>query len=197
MLGQHIYTAAMSIGPERETIFNEVYESEHIPALTRVPGVISICRYRRVEPADTFYLAVYEIATPDVPSGASWTSARDLGRWPTEVRPFTRGLLNGLYSWRAGFGGEGSARVGSTGLLLARVEESIAAQPGLEARLNGALRSLAACRGVIAGAHYVDVADGSHILVAGLEGKQGLAPQGISAIAVVVPIARAEVYVTI
>jgi len=197
MLGQYIFTAAMSIGPDREGLLNEVYESEHIPALEKVPGVIGIHRYRRVEPADTFYLAVYEIATTEVPSGPFWLSARDLGRWPTEVRPYTRGLLNGLYSWRAGFGSDGPTRIDVSGLLLARVEESLTAQPGVEARVEGTLRSLAACPGVIASAHYVDVANGSHILVAGLRGEQGLAPPGTSAMGIVLPIARPELYVSI
>lgn len=196
MLGQHLFTAAMTIGPDREGLFNEVYETEHMPALLQVPGVLSISRYRRVVPVDSFYLAVYEIASPEVPSSASWATGRDIGRWPTEVRPFTRGLVNGLYSRRAGFAGDASAGVGSAGLLFARVLQSVAAQPGLEGILDVTLESLSACRGVTAGAHYVDVADGSHVLVAGLQSPEVTGGSG-SAMEVVAPIADAELYAAI
>jgi hypothetical protein len=35
------------------------------------------------------YTAIYEIDTPDVLTSAAWADASELGRWPTEVRPFT------------------------------------------------------------------------------------------------------------
>ena len=127
MLGQYVFTAAMTIGPERAGLLNEVYETEHVPELLRVPGMISISRYRRTKPADTFYLAVYEIATPDIPTGPHFMKARDVGRWPAEVRPFTRGLRNGLYAWQSGFGGDGASRVAASNLLFAQVLPSVLA----------------------------------------------------------------------
>jgi len=36
MLGQYLYTAAMSISADRESLFNEVYDEEHSPALKAV-----------------------------------------------------------------------------------------------------------------------------------------------------------------
>jgi hypothetical protein len=191
MLGQHVYTAAMTIGPERENLFNEVYDSEHVPELLRVPGIVSISRYRRTRPIDPFYLAVYEIATPDIPSGPAFAKARDVGRWPTEVRPFTRGLQNGLYSWRSGFGGDGASRVGAAHLLFARVLPSVV-QPGGDASLDRTLESLASIPGVTAGAHYVDVAGDSHVLVAGLP-----AEAVDTAVELVAAVADPEVYAAI
>ena len=108
MLGQYVFTAAMTIGPERAGLLNEVYETEHVPEHLRVPGMISISRYRRTKPADTFYLAVYEIATPDIPTGPHFMKARDVGRWPAEVRPFTRCSPLSI----AGVAGVGSRRDG-------------------------------------------------------------------------------------
>jgi hypothetical protein len=192
MLGQYVYTAAMTIGPEREDLFNEVYDSEHVPELLRVPGIMSISRYRRTIPPDTFYLAVYEIATPDVPSGPAFAKARDVGRWPTEVRPFTRGLQNGLYSWRSGFGGDGASRVAATHLLFARILPSIVAQPRSDATLNRTLETLASSSGVTAGAHYVDIANDTHVLVAGLA-----AVAVNTAVELVASVADAEVYAAI
>jgi hypothetical protein len=168
MLGQYAFTAAMTIGPERDALLNEVYDTEHVPEILRgVPGMISISRYRRTKPADTFYLAVYEIATPDIPTGPHFMKARDIGRWPTEVRPFTKGLRNGTYAWRSGFGGDGATRVATPNLLFAQVLSSVAAQPDRDATLLRTLDSLASIAGVTNGAHYVDVVNGTNMLVAG------------------------------
>jgi hypothetical protein len=168
MLGHYVFTAAMTIGPERDALLNEVYDTEHVPEILRgVPGMISISRYRRTKPADTFYLAVYEIATPDIPTGPHFMKARDIGRWPTEVRPFTKGLRNGTYAWRSGFGGDGATRVATPNLLFAQVLSSVAAQPDRDATLLRTLDSLASIAGVTNGAHYVDVVNGTNMLVAG------------------------------
>jgi hypothetical protein len=192
MLGQYVFTAAMTIGPERAGLLNEVYETEHVPELLRVPGMISISRYRRTKPADTFYLAVYEIATPDIPTGPHFMKARDVGRWPAEVRPFTRGLRNGLYAWQSGFGGDGASRVAASNLLFAQVLPSVAREPGRDAVLNRTLESLASAPGVTAGAHYADITNDSQVLVARLSaGASG------SAVELVAAVADAEVYAAI
>jgi hypothetical protein len=34
--------ASMDIEPEKEDLFNEVYDTEHIPGILRVPGVVSV-----------------------------------------------------------------------------------------------------------------------------------------------------------
>ena len=39
-----IFTAAMDVDPDKEALFNEVYDQEHVPHLRRVPGVISVTR---------------------------------------------------------------------------------------------------------------------------------------------------------
>jgi hypothetical protein len=189
MLGQDVFTAAMTIGPEREDLLNEVYDTEHVPELLRVPGMVSISRYRRIRPADPFYLAVYEIATTDIPTGPHFMKARDVGRWPTEVRPFTRGLRNGLYAWQSGFGGNGAARVPVDNLLFAQVSPSVAAQPSRDAVLKRTLDSLASTPGVTVGAHYADVRDNSQVLFAGL-----LAEAVDSVVGLVAAVADAEVY---
>jgi len=192
MLGQYVFTAAMTIGPERAGLLNEVYETEHVPELLRVPGMISISRYRRTKPADTFYLAVYEIATPDIPTGPHFMKARDVGRWPAEVRPFTRGLRNGLYAWQSGFGGDGASRVAASNLLFAQVLPSVAREPGRDAVLNRTLESLVSAPGVTGGAHYADITNDSQVLVAGLSaGASG------SAVELVAAVADAEVYAAI
>jgi hypothetical protein len=172
MLGHYVFTAAMTIGPERDALLNEVYDTEHVPEILKgVPGMISISRYRRTRPAERFYLAAYEIATPDIPPGPHFMKARDIGRWPTEVRPHTRGLRNGTWAWRSGFGGEGRTRVATPNLLFAQVLPAIADNPDRDAALLRTLDSLAAVPGVTNGAHYVDVGNGTNLLVAGFSAE--------------------------
>ena len=89
MADKYIYIAAMDVDPDKEADFNDCYETEHIPALLRVPGVHSAKRYR-AEEGSPRYLAVYEIDSPDVVTSDAWTAAADSGRWPTEIRPFCR-----------------------------------------------------------------------------------------------------------
>jgi hypothetical protein len=100
---RYIFTAAMDVEPEKEALFNEVYDTEHIPLLLKVPGVISVTRYvqepfamviggetrHMSNPNEPKYAAVYEIESPEVLQSAAWAQAVDQGRWPTEVRPYT------------------------------------------------------------------------------------------------------------
>ena len=41
---RYLFIASMDIAPEKEALFNEVYDAEHIPLLLQVPGVLSAVR---------------------------------------------------------------------------------------------------------------------------------------------------------
>jgi len=101
---RYVFFVSMDVEPDKEALFNEVYDSEHVPNLLKVPGVRSATRLR-VEPAEFTvggqtrrlsgentprYMAIYEIDSPDVLASKAWAEAGELGRWPTEVRPYTR-----------------------------------------------------------------------------------------------------------
>ena len=45
MGSKYFFTAAMDIPTDKEQLFNEVYDEEHIPYLSEVPGVLSIARF--------------------------------------------------------------------------------------------------------------------------------------------------------
>ena len=108
---KYVFTAAMDVDPDKEDLFNEVYDREHAPALSRVPGVISVTRLK----LDTLrvsiggetktiaaqgaprYAAIFELENPDVLVSAAWAKAVEEGRWPTEVRPFTRNRQHTLH----------------------------------------------------------------------------------------------------
>ncbi len=99
-----LLTAAMDIDPDREALFNEVYDTEHIPELLKVPGVLAVHRYKlvplnmsiggttktMVAEGEPKYSATYELENADVPASAAWAAAVEMGRWPTQVRPYTR-----------------------------------------------------------------------------------------------------------
>ncbi len=101
---RYVFIASMDVDPDKEDLFNEVYDQEHVPLLLKVPGVISVTRFesapltmimageRRTIDAESEprYSAAYEIESPDVLVSEAWAEAVDHGRWPTQVRPFTR-----------------------------------------------------------------------------------------------------------
>jgi hypothetical protein len=101
--GRYLFIVSMDVAPDREALFNEVYDTEHVPNLLKVPGVLSVTR-ARTEPGAMMiagqqraltgeghpaYVAIYEIESPEVIRGPAWAEAVEQGRWPAEVRPFT------------------------------------------------------------------------------------------------------------
>ena len=109
--GKWIFTAAMDVDPDKEALFNEVYDQEHIPLITKVPGVISATRVKldtlritmggetkTVDPQGApRYATIYELERPDVLTSPAFAQAVDHGRWPTHVRPYTRNRHHTLY----------------------------------------------------------------------------------------------------
>lgn len=109
--GKCVLVVSMDVAAEREELFNEVYDTEHVPALLEVPGVVSVRRYRRqplklslggsiremIFENEPTYTAVYEVDSADVLIGEAWAKAVELGRWSAEVRPFTRNRRHTLH----------------------------------------------------------------------------------------------------
>jgi hypothetical protein len=100
---RYVFIASMDVAPEKEALFNEVYDREHVPNLLKVPGVRAVTRLRTERASVNIggqpkpvtgdgapaYTAIYEIDGPEVLTSAAWAQAVELGRWPAEVRPFT------------------------------------------------------------------------------------------------------------
>ncbi len=101
---RYVFIASMDVAPDKEALFNEVYDTEHIPNLLKVPGVVSVTRFTAetlvlaiggalitvVAEGEPRYSAVYEIESPAVLTSEAWARAVEAGRWPAEVRPHTR-----------------------------------------------------------------------------------------------------------
>jgi hypothetical protein len=76
---------AVTIAPEHEHDFNEWYDTEHMPALAAVPGTLCGRRYRSRSAAQR-YVALYHLASPEVPDSAAWKRAANTP-WTERLRP--------------------------------------------------------------------------------------------------------------
>ena len=108
---RYLFSASMNVEPEKEALFNEVYDKEHVPQLLKVPGVVSVARFKKQEVTlliggerktivfeeEPMYNALYEVESPEVLVSDAWGKAVDQGRWPEQVRPYTRNRRHILY----------------------------------------------------------------------------------------------------
>ena len=107
---KYVFMASMDVTPEKEALFNEVYDTEHVPYLLKVPGVVAVTRIKgepftlqlggeakQMPAASPRYTAIYEIDSPDVLNSKAWADAVEAGRWAPEVRPHTSNRRHGLY----------------------------------------------------------------------------------------------------
>ena len=76
---------AMTPAPAHETEFNAWYDTEHVPALARVPGVLSARRFRT--DGHPKYVALYHLTSPEVVSGPDWKRASESTPMPAHIRP--------------------------------------------------------------------------------------------------------------
>ena len=106
---KYLFVASMDVDPDKEALFNEVYDTEHIPNLLKVPGVHAVTRIKgepfavsiggaeqQVAHEGPRYSAIYEIDGPHVLVSPAWAQAVELGRWPSQVRPYTRNRRHAL-----------------------------------------------------------------------------------------------------
>ena len=107
---RYIFVVSMDVEPEKEALFNEVYDTEHVPELLKVPGVISVTRTKkqpaslamggRTQPVgegEPDYIAFYEVESPDLPMSEGWGIASEKGRWAEEVRPYTHNRHHAMH----------------------------------------------------------------------------------------------------
>src|ERR1700687_4496790 len=104
---KYVFVASMDVDPDKEALFNEVYDTEHVPNLLKVPGVHAVTRIKGEDFAFSIggeekmiahqgprYSAFYEIDVPHVLVSPQWSEAVEAGRWPSQVRPFTRNRIH-------------------------------------------------------------------------------------------------------
>jgi hypothetical protein len=82
----------LGVDPTAEEDFNAWYDTEHLPRLCAVPGVLGAQRYR--SPSHTpRYLALYLLAHTGAAESQDWRDA-SATPWTARMRPFTRGYLS-------------------------------------------------------------------------------------------------------
>ena len=75
----------MTPGAAVETAFNAWYDTEHVPALARVPGVLCARRFR-TSGGNPKYIALYHLASPGVVDSPEWKQASESTPMPQNVR---------------------------------------------------------------------------------------------------------------
>jgi hypothetical protein len=106
---RYLFVVSMDVDPDHEALFNEVYDTEHVPYLMEVPGVRSAARMKgepfavaiggevKQMPAPSpVYTALYEIDSPEVLTSPEWQAAVEKGRWASAVRPHTSNRQHAL-----------------------------------------------------------------------------------------------------
>lgn len=109
----YVFVVSMDVDADKEQLFNEVYDTEHIPLLLKVPGVRAASRMKgedfaimlggqKVEKKHEAarYSAIYEIDSPSVLLSPEWAEAVEKGRWPGAVRPYTRNRSHAIFKVR-------------------------------------------------------------------------------------------------
>ena len=101
--GRYLYAANMDTDAAHADLLGEVYDTEHIPAILKVPGVISVARFEKqpltmmlggeehtfVVDDEPVFSALYELESADVLMSKEWAAATEVGRWADYVRPYT------------------------------------------------------------------------------------------------------------
>jgi len=86
----YFYMVTFEIAPQDEAEFNEIYDTDHIPSIMQVEGVLGVTRLRDAEPNASgwlVYSALYLLARPDIPDTPAWKAKSEIGRWPPVIRP--------------------------------------------------------------------------------------------------------------
>ena len=109
---RYVFLASMDVDPDREALFNEVYDTEHVPNLLQVPGVLAVSRMtgedfalsiggqvQQITHQPARYLAIYEIESPAV-LASDCTRAHMLLGWRAETT-LEAGLVATLQQPRA------------------------------------------------------------------------------------------------
>jgi hypothetical protein len=101
---KYLLVVSMDVEPEKEALFNEVYDTEHVPNMLKVPGVVSVTRLKQepltmsiggenrtiVIEGTAIFTAIYEIESPEVLVSSEWATLVEEGRWADQVRPYTK-----------------------------------------------------------------------------------------------------------
>jgi hypothetical protein len=94
------FVLQLSVPAALEARFNELYDTDHLAHMIRIPGVKGCSRFK-LEWSDgggmLEYLAIYDIDDPELPRSDIWKKHAAMGRWPTDMRPHITERKSGVY----------------------------------------------------------------------------------------------------
>jgi hypothetical protein len=97
-----VIVVAMDIDPGHEDEFNAWYNTEHIPHLSNVPGVLAARRFRSVAhalPGAPAYVALYHVADTGIYATRSWVVANETP-WMLRMRRFQQNRTYFMFQTR-------------------------------------------------------------------------------------------------
>jgi hypothetical protein len=97
-MSNYILMVQLDIDEDHVDEFNKLYDDEHFPHLLDVTGVISGQRYEIESDADNQlrYLIIYQLESPDIPSGDEWKEASVAPAY-MKVRKYITGRRRGVF----------------------------------------------------------------------------------------------------
>jgi hypothetical protein len=90
-----LFIVEMDIAAEAEADFNDWYNTEHIPLLTAVPGVICARRFRSLDETPR-YVAIYHLDDASAYASEPWRAA-DQTPWIQRMRQFQSNRRYAMY----------------------------------------------------------------------------------------------------
>src|SRR6476619_4993667 len=80
---KYLFIVSMDVQKDKEALFNEVYDKEHVPLIQNVPAAFNIGGEKKVLDGAgmAHYVAFYELDSPDVLLSKEWAAAGEKGRW--------------------------------------------------------------------------------------------------------------------
>ena len=88
---QGLLVSAMNVTREADAEFNAWYDTEHLPRLAQIPGVICARRYTSPGVGHK-YVATYHLTSPEVCASAEWQAVNDTP-WAKKILPHLRDRL--------------------------------------------------------------------------------------------------------
>jgi hypothetical protein len=82
---QGLLVSAMNVAPAAEAEFNAWYDTEHLPRLAALPGVLCARRFKSPG-AGLKYVATYHLTSPEVCASAAWKAAAGTP-WTQKLMP--------------------------------------------------------------------------------------------------------------
>lgn len=96
---EYLWVIQLDIPMDIEPEFDHIYDTQHIPNIRALPGVLGVQRYRLSSPVEGVarYMTTYRVTSPELPFTADWIAASGAGDWPTRIRPHVRNVTRAMY----------------------------------------------------------------------------------------------------